>query len=299
MTVNRYAAGTLAPWANGAPAVSIIMPTFRRSTEIGRSIAAILAQTGSDFELLVRDDGDGRDGTEQSVRDIAAGDPRVAYHRNPTRRGMPGNINDGILASKGRYIAICHDHDLYEADFLERMVGLLRRHPTALFAHCAIRVVDADGAPSDTHIGDWEPLTTGPVWLHRMLESFHCPVCALTVVRREAHSQYGLYDPVYGFVADVEMWMRLASVGDVAYVAKPLIVVRDRAGSGSVAPPAAAQTKTIASMQRRYVPLAYSVEQRLTRRIGLELRLLRALGREQAAGMTRGLRSRLISRTSL
>ena len=58
--------------------------------------------------------------------------------------------------------------------------------------------------------------------------SLHCPVCALTLVRREAHESYGLYDASYGFISDVEMWMRLSMRGDVAYIDKPLIDVRER-----------------------------------------------------------------------
>jgi hypothetical protein len=48
------------------------------------------------------------------------------------------------------------------------------------------------------------------------------------MVRRSAYEKYGLYDTDYGFVADVEMWMRLASHGDVVYLRDILMSVRAR-----------------------------------------------------------------------
>ena len=100
------------------------------------------------------------------------------------------------------------------------------RAPCSFIAR--IDVVRQDGSYVCSHVGDWPELTPGYSWLKVMLNSLHCPVCALTLVRREAHEKCGLYDPAGGFIADVEMWMRLSGQGDVAYVAEPLIAVRER-----------------------------------------------------------------------
>jgi hypothetical protein len=48
------------------------------------------------------------------------------------------------------------------------------------------------------------------------------------MVPRELYERAGLYSPTFGFVADVEMWIRLALIGDVGYIAEPLIQVRER-----------------------------------------------------------------------
>src|SRR5947209_15553564 len=70
------------------PEVTIVMPTFRRANAIGESIESLLKGTWTDFELLVRDDGDGTDGTERAVFAAANGDPRVRYHRNHSNLRM-------------------------------------------------------------------------------------------------------------------------------------------------------------------------------------------------------------------
>jgi hypothetical protein len=91
----------VSPRAEGGPRVSIIMPTFRRSAQIGESIRSLLNGEYQDFELLVRDDGDGKDGTHAAVSAAAAGDNRVRYHRNVVNLGIARNLNAGIVESRG------------------------------------------------------------------------------------------------------------------------------------------------------------------------------------------------------
>jgi glycosyltransferase involved in cell wall biosynthesis len=259
------------------------MPTYRRARQIGETLRSLLDGRFTDFELLVRDDGDGADGTAEAVASTGAGDQRVIYHRNARRLGMPGNLNQGIKAARGWLVAVCHDHDLYAADFLTEMVAALDRHPSALFVHCAIEVIDQDGRGVSTSSGAWPEIVRGREWLRFMLSSFDCPVCALTVVRREAYQRLGLYDPAYGFVSDVEMWMRLSLHGDVAYLRRPLIQVREREENHEINQDAALIDRIVGRMQRRYLGLAYAPTQRLAKRLKLELRVARRVARNSAA----------------
>lgn len=282
----------LAPRESPAgPRVSVVMPTFRRAHQIGDAIRSLLAQTLGDFELLVRDDGDGTDGTREAVLAAAAGDPRVSYHRNPAPLRMPGNLNGGIEASRGEVIAVCHDHDLYRPDFLEEMVGALDRNPSALFVHTAIEVISQAGEPVVAHVGRWPELTPGGEWLRFMLQGLNCPVCALTLVRRSAHERYGLYNPADGFISDIEMWMRLARHGDVAYVGRPLIQVREREVGHHASANAVPLTYTVARIHRRYLPVAHVALGRLVRRLGLEVRVIRTVGRIRASQLVGRIRA--------
>jgi len=269
--------------ATRGPAVSIVMPTFRRADVIGETIQTLLQGTWTDFELLVRDDGDGGDGTKEAVEKAAGGDSRVVYHCNPQNLKMPGNLNAGIAASRGDFIAVCHDHDLFKPAFVETMVETLRRNPTALFVHCAIECIAQNGELTQTNVGDWPELTTGAAWLKTMLQSLNCPVCALTVVRREAHERYGLYDPSFGFIADVEMWMRLSTYGDVAYVREPLIQVREREQGHVESVNGDRWIRTAARIHRKFLPAAYNGQARAVKQVLLELKLTNQYLRHQAS----------------
>ena len=259
------------------PRVTVVMPTYRRAHQIGESIRSLLEGTFADFELLVRDDGNGTDGTLQAVAEAAGGDVRVRYHRNREPLRMPGNLNAGIQESRGEMIAVCHDHDLYKPNFLSTLVETLDVHQSALFVHCAIDVISQDGSYLCSHVGGWPEFNLGASWLKVMLSSLYCPVCALTVVRREAHEKYRLYDPRYGFVSDVEMWMRLSQHGDVAFVATPLIQVRQREPDHTASSNWATLLRTTAAIHRRYLPHAYSGGRCVYQRIWLESRVSRQM----------------------
>src|SRR5207247_7732787 len=114
------------------------------------------------------------------------------------------------------------------------------------------------GESKHNNINDWPEITTGADWLRFMLQSLNCPVCALTIVRRESHEHYGLYDPSGGFIADVEMWMRLSSHGDVAYVREPLICVREREDQHIESLNGDRWIVTAARIHRRFLQLAYA-----------------------------------------
>jgi glycosyltransferase involved in cell wall biosynthesis len=226
------------------------------------------------------------------VKKAAAGDPRVHYHRNPRNLGMPGNLNAGIEASAGELIAVCHDHDLYTPHYVETLVALLDRHPSALFAHCGVEIVDQHGerytAGQDRIVGPWAELTPGRVWLAIMLGSFHCPVYALTLVRREAHERRGLYHPAYGFIADVEMWMRLSEVGDVAYAAEPLVRIRTREDDHAVTVDPWPVLASTFAIHRRYVPRRYHGVESALLRAKLHARADLAVARELGSRLRRG-----------
>jgi glycosyltransferase involved in cell wall biosynthesis len=266
------------------------MPTFRRAHVIGDTIRCLLDGEWTDFELIVQDDGDGSDGTFEAVTKAAAGDPRVLYNRNPERLGIPGNLNAAITASRGEFVAMCHDHDVYKSSFLRRMVETLERHPSALFVHCAVDIITESGKYVQSFTNDFGELTPGRDWLRVMLSTLACQVCALTVVRRSAHEVHGLYNPEFDFISDVELWMRLSLAGDVAYVREPLIQVRDREQDHYATNNAVKLVRRIAAIHRLYLPLAYRREEVTRRRIRLELEIARSLTSLKASRVRRQLR---------
>jgi glycosyltransferase involved in cell wall biosynthesis len=247
------------------------MPTFCRAHVIGDTIRGLLDGEWSDFELIVQDDGDGTDGTHEAVVAAARGDRRVVYNRNAHKLGIPGNLNAAIMATRGELIAMCHDHDVYKPSFLRKMVEALERYPSALFVHCAIDTITQSGQYVGSFINDFAELTPGHEWLKVMLSTLSCQVCALTVVRRSAHERYGLYNPRFDFVSDVELWMRLSARGDVAYVAAPLIQVREREAVHYATDNALKLIRLTAAIHREYLGFAYNSSEALIRRLGLEV----------------------------
>lgn len=113
-----------------APLVSFIMPTYNRAYIIQTAINSILAQTRSNWELIVVDDGS-TDDTKQLV--AAIGDPRIRYYYQQNK-GAGAARNIAIGYAKGEWIAyLDSDNELYP-NYLEVMLRELKAHPHAVFA---------------------------------------------------------------------------------------------------------------------------------------------------------------------
>lgn len=207
------------------PRVSVVMPTYKRPHLIRETLLTVVNQTFPGMEILVKADGT-EDGTEAKV--LSLGDPRVRFSRSPVRLGMPGILNSVIAETRGEFVLVLHDHDLYHPRLAEEMVRRLDAHPSAFYAHTAVEMIDAGGRVTRRYLNAYPEVTAGREWARFMLSRYDCPVCACSLVRRSAYERHGLYDPDFGFVADIDLWLRLSLRGDVAYVPEVLISLRER-----------------------------------------------------------------------
>lgn len=205
--------------------VSVVLTTYNRAAALRDSLSSILEQSFEDFELIVSDDCS-PDATEQVVAEFAQQDERVRYRRNETNLGMPGNLNAGISASRGEFIANLHDGDLFDRDLLRLWVTALETCPDAAFVFNAYADMDEDGRVRRMHLHDVPPCMPGHLFLERNFFKswrFQSPVWGTVMARKSAYEAVGLFDERFGFWSDIDMWMRLAEHFSVAYVSRPLI----------------------------------------------------------------------------
>jgi glycosyltransferase involved in cell wall biosynthesis len=100
------------------PTISIITPTYNRAAYIGRAIESVFAQSYSDWELLIIDDGS-TDTTESIVRSFIEKDsarhslPRIFYFKNEKNLGIAETRNAGLVRARGTYIAMLDSDDVW------------------------------------------------------------------------------------------------------------------------------------------------------------------------------------------
>lgn len=100
--------------------ISIIIPAYNAAQTVGHALESVLAQTFTDFEILVIDDGS-QDGTQDVVKAYCAKDERVrliTYERNA---GVSYARNKGIQDAKGKWIALLDADDWFGHQRLERL----------------------------------------------------------------------------------------------------------------------------------------------------------------------------------
>lgn len=122
------------------PRVTVVMATYNWSSVLPYSIASVLEQTFTDFELLVTGDGC-TDDSEQVVKSI--GDPRIRWLNLPRFGHQSGPNNEGIRQARGEYIAYLGHDDLWLPQHLSELVAAL--DGGADIAHTVLAAVDPKG----------------------------------------------------------------------------------------------------------------------------------------------------------
>jgi glycosyltransferase involved in cell wall biosynthesis len=208
------------------PPVSICLTAYNRGRSVGTSIEALLAQTFEDFELIISDDCS-TDDTEAICRGYAAKDPRVRYFRNAENLKMPGNLNAAIARASGEYVANVHDGDVYRPDLIEKWKTALDAVPTAAFVFNQYEMIGRDGSRRIS-ASPFELRVDGREIAQHFFRTFTSCVWGTVMARRSAYARTRPFDARYGFISDVDMWLRLAHDHDAAYVAEPLLTLEPR-----------------------------------------------------------------------
>ncbi len=125
--------------------VSIIMPAYNSARFIRHAVESVLAQTYTDWELLIVDDCS-YDNTEQVVSAIK--DPRIRYMRNEQNMGAASTRNRALRQAEGRYIAFLDSDDLWTPDKLEKQIAFMQQNGYA-FTFTDYCIINEDSTPQN------------------------------------------------------------------------------------------------------------------------------------------------------
>lgn len=128
------------------PLITIGLPVYNGENFIDEAIRSIVAQTYTNFELIISDNAS-TDETETICRALAAQDPRIQYHRAAENRGAAWNYNRVVELAKGKYFRwLAHD-DALEPSTLEKSVEILEERSEVVLCFTWIQDIDHDGKP--------------------------------------------------------------------------------------------------------------------------------------------------------
>ncbi len=101
------------------PLVSVGIPTFNRPEGLRRTLQLICSQTYRNLEILVSDNASPGPETGELVRQLAAGDGRIRYFRQPSNIGPIGNFRFVLAKASGDYFMWAADDDEWDTRFIE------------------------------------------------------------------------------------------------------------------------------------------------------------------------------------
>ena len=108
-----------------APLVSVVVPFYNVESYISECLESLAAQTLSDIEVILVDDGS-QDGSRRVAEEFAARDPRFVVVRQPNRGPGPAR-NEGLRWARGPYLAFADSDDVVPPEAYEVLVSSLER----------------------------------------------------------------------------------------------------------------------------------------------------------------------------
>ncbi len=120
-----------------SPCVSVLMPTFNQVSFIRRALDSLYAQTHTNWELIIVDDGSPDD--THTVISTYLHDVRIQYHRWDTNRGLGVALNDALVRAVAPLVSYLPSDDVWYAEHLASLVGLLDARPDAALAFAGMR----------------------------------------------------------------------------------------------------------------------------------------------------------------
>ncbi len=210
------------------PKVSVVIPTYERAGKVQDAIKSVLAQTFSDLEVIVVDDGS-TDGTGRILRE-KFGD-RIRYYEQ-ANQGVSVARNRGIEEARGEWIAFLDSDDLWEKEKLEWQFKALERFSpqcsacytdTRLFNHPETRTLFQMAEESYRHEAEMGVNTEALRLLVRpggagMVVHLSSLLSRATLLRKTRG-----FDPKLRYSEDSEFMFRLAMLTGFCYVSRPLV----------------------------------------------------------------------------
>lgn len=204
--------------------VSVLISVYNGEAFIREAIDSVLAQTLTNIELVVVNDGS-TDNTDSIIRTYK--DVRIKYIGRPHEGRVPA-LNSGLGSCSGEYIAILDADDVYLPDKLEKQLNYMDRHSLTLCGSWAT-IVDENGRVAGEMT--YPPIDTVAIRRYSLL---HNPFIHSTVVMRSrALFKAGSYRLFRYGVEDYELWTRLMYTNKVGNMPEKLIRYRQHANQAT------------------------------------------------------------------
>lgn len=205
------------------PLVSVVMPVYNGEKYVVEAVESILAQTFTDYEFIVVDDGS-TDSTPELLKPYI--EQGVIVHRQSKNLGLVEALNTGWRMAKGAYIAIMHADDVSLPERLSEQVTYLQSHQAVGIIGSSVQMIERNSTNLDKVLVNSEPLVNG--WEI----FFACPLAHPTVIiKKHLLELSGGYRQEMLSTEDYDLWARLSQMTLISNVKRVLLHYRVWDGS--------------------------------------------------------------------
>ncbi|MFT3754073.1 MAG: glycosyltransferase family A protein [Paludibacter sp.] len=204
---------------------SIIIPLYNKAPYIRKALESVFAQTYTDFELIVVDDGSTDNSLENlrfTIHDLQLSDEKIRVIEQ-ANRGVSTTRNNGVKLAKYDYIAFLDADDWWEPSYLEEMKRLIDEFPEAgIYGSNYYKV--KHGKLIQANIGIEDGFERGLINYCRVYaRTMYMPLTSITsVIKKSVFEKENGFKPLLRMGEDFDLWVRVAMKYPVALLNKPL-----------------------------------------------------------------------------
>ena len=205
----------------GRPLVSVVIPCYNYKRFLAEAVGSVLAQDEVELDVVIVDDAS-TDGSGTLAVELASADPRIRTVLHPENRGHIATYNDGLAQVLGEYVVLLSADDLLAPGSLGRATALMEKHGDVGLVYGYAEEFSDEAPPSPSTRSTWS-VWSGEQWLGHL-----CRRGANIIVNPEAVVRRSVMDALVGYrsdmphAADMELWMRAASLGSVGRINGPV-----------------------------------------------------------------------------
>jgi len=201
------------------PMISVVMSVYNAEEYLDESIQSILNQTYKNFEFIIINDGS-TDKSQDIINKYIEQDNRIIVI-NRENKGLPYSLNEGIVKSKGNYIARMDADDISMSNRFEEQIKFMEENQD--IGICGT-FIESFGKNINNRIQRY-PLENAQ--LRPILLFTSCFAHPTVMIRKSILDKFNLkYNEEYKNSQDYELWVRLSKYTKVANISKVLLKYR-------------------------------------------------------------------------
>jgi glycosyltransferase involved in cell wall biosynthesis len=208
--------------------VSVVLPVWNGERFLAEAIDSVIRQTFVSYELLVVDDGS-TDTTRAIALEHAGRDARIIVI-DRDHEGIAHALNAGIEAARGCYVARMDADDVALPSRLQKQIAFLDAHPQCVAVGSDLEMMDEEGEG----LGAGRFPTRHSAIADALMSGSGSLAHPTVVMRRDAVRAVGGYRHDSFPSEDVDLWMRLSEIGELANIPEQLLRHRRHKGSVSL-----------------------------------------------------------------
>ncbi|MCB9470149.1 MAG: glycosyltransferase [Candidatus Obscuribacterales bacterium] len=219
-------------------AISICLPVYQGEQFLAEAIESVLAQTHTNFELIIVDDCSS-DRTASIVESYLDRDPRIRFFKNKERLGLFENYNACLRLARFDYIKPFAQDDRLEPTFLARCLETLQKHPEVVLVSARRNWISESGEDlshvygtpfASDYFEDSSPCP-GTIVIEESLRRIENFIGEPTCVMFRFSDRTKVFDPAFNHMGDLDLWLRLLKEGDFAFIDDTLTSFRRHANN--------------------------------------------------------------------